>query len=954
MSGMRRLACAVTFVVLAACGGGGSSGGGAPAPVPPPAPVDAPYASLAAVFAGTASDYFGIGPGRVPKDGAKSHYTVPAPTGDNRDDLTQAWFEVANRDIVVQLDADGRMEYPVVYGPLAGFPQGTDGTPARGPREFLAGSPWTLAVTRHGLPAVRLPEAATATVELLDGSLFRWSYDLGDLRVDLVPVAPEREDGAGANPRAVLALLRLTNASSTDVAGTVSVVPTLRDADLLDATAQPATLYGDVVGPVPWNHGSDRRNYVPRFAEVGPATPGYEAVAAVGTTSFVPGTTDVAFALPPGATQVSSVALLVGGGTAELAHTLGAVRSRAPLAWVNETVRAMDRRRGRLEIYSDPRTAEWVGRALQVGMDSHLRDGNGRLTSPHGGSWMLMARVWPRALAALVPDGDLGIGCPAGDLTWSVTGATLPAVLLGLHYRATGDRAAVASSTCRDQFHCLVDALQAQRWPGTHLVPSTRIWDGPSRGDFHTGSNVSAWFAIRSAARLASEVWAEPAVAGTWAADAALVREEILARCVVAGRYGPQLAEGTFADGRVDADVLCHDGEEIVVASSPQLGFVEVDDVVRTNHGGAATTAQNRFWNAAARGMHWNDSAPVTSPGWLTALSGAAGEGQLRAALDLWRRVTDVDGSVWWWPYDHGETDPDAVLRRASHVGGSTLDTAKCDYASSSAVALLLHDVIGLDADVPATRAWFRPLPPWPSFRWVGGRCGDAFFDVSYVDDGGRVTASVTNRNLVPYRTVAEVTVPSGRRALAGQATGRRFGRDARRVEVDLAPGATATVALDYEAIPSTPCADAAYTAAAAAHDALRTGGFADAATSDLDGDGVVEGHAWRLLAEARCADPAVEAAWQANWTLGASLGWGDAWATICAEYATVSQGMADVVNAWCSPRLPFVPFRRGTAEPLDGRGDYDGDGRSNEAEYEAVGGAEASPRSYATAATRP
>lgn len=948
----RRLVSGFVLAGLAACGGGG---GGAPSgsggtPVAPPTPYD----DLAAVFDAPASPHFGIATGRIPRDGGRTHYAVPTPTGDNSDDLAQVWFEVGNRDLIVHLDADGRMEYPVVYGPRAGFVQGTDGTPTHGPRDFLTGSPWSLVVARTGGVPMPLHTLAAPTVDLLGGDFFRWSYDLGDLRVEFIPVAPERGTDAGAQPRALLCLVRVTNVGVAHVAGTLDVGPLLPDVDAPSGAVRLATSYGPVVGTVPWNHGTDRRNYVPRFAEVGPALPGYEAAAAVGGSSFAPGTSQVPFSLEAGAASIVTVALLVGGGAEEIAHTRDAVRGSSPLAWVNETSRAKRRRRGWLEIPSDPWTAEWIGRAIEIGMDAYLRDGEGRLSSPHGGSWMLAARVQPRLLADVLPGGDLGYACPTGDVTWSLTGVTLPAVMAGLHYRATGDRSLADGAACRAQVPCLVEALQAQRVAGTRLLRSVRIWDGPSRGDFHTGSNVAAWFALKTAARFAGDVWGDAARAATWSADADAVREDLLARCVVPGRFGPQFSEGSFVDGRVDGDVLCHDGEEIVVACAPQLGFVDVDDVRCTNHGAAAMTAQNRYWNSAVHGMHWNESAPVTSPGWLVALSGAAGEAQLRDALDLWRRVTDVDGSVWWWPYDFGETQPSSILRRASHVGGGILDTAKCDYASSNAVAILLHGVLGLDADVPARTASFRPLPPWRSFRWTDGRSGDAFFDVAYTENGATVTATVTNRNPSSYRVLVELTVPTGRRALAGQANSRRFGRDARRVEVDLDPGATTSLVLDHEAVPGSPCAAAAFSAAAAAHESLRAGGWSDAAGIDSDGDGVLDGHAWRLLAEARCSDPAVEAAYQANRVLGAGLGWGDAWATICAEYATVSQAQADVVNQWCSPRLPFVPFRRGVEEPLAGRGDFDGDGRSNEAEYLAVGGPDASPELYAQASSRP
>jgi hypothetical protein len=135
------------------------------------------------------------------------------------------------------------------------------------------------------------------------------------------------------------------------------------------------------------------------------------------------------------------------------------------------------------------------------------------------------------------------------------------------------------------------------------------------------------------------------------------------------------------------------------------------------------------------------------------------------------------------------------------------------------------------------------------------------------------------------------------------------------------------------------------------AHDTNPNGSFAQDGAADLDGNGIPEAYEWRLLAEARCANAAVEAAWQANKALGASLGWGDWWAAICADYATVSTALANVVNQWCTPKLAFVPFRAAALETLSARRDFDGDGRTNEAEFVAVGSTAATPAAYGHAA---
>ena len=954
---VRSLALAA-LLLTEACGGG--SGGGA-SPTPPGGGggggggggATGRYAVLADALDGAVSPYFGITASREAKDAAFTYYRVPAPTGDNADDLVQPWFDVGNNDLLVELDANGLMEYPIVCGALAGFATGTGVGPSPyGDRDFLAGRPWSFSIADGVHAATSLPTLPGTSVELVDGHWFRWTYATSGLTVEVLPFAPEAA-GAAANPRGLVVLVRVTNRGASPFAGTLELPAGVRDADHLDATATPASIYGPAPAPIAGNHHGDTRNYVPRFAEVGPAVAGYDAAAALGDTTFVPGTTSVALSLAPGASAVSTVGLIVGGGVAELLHTRDVLRSKSPLAWINATEAARAARVGSLSIPAAPYVAELFGRHVAVAQDAYLRTGTGRMTSPHSGSWLLMSRVAPEFLAATIPGGDLGLSCPMTAAGYSLYGSTFTSVVAGLCWRATGDPTLFADRAAFEtQTHCLLDALDAVKHSGVALYPSVRIWDGPSRGDYHTGSNILAWYAYRSAARFASELWGDASSAQTWAAKADATKAAIESRCVVAGRFGPQYAEGTFASGRVDAEVLCHDGEEVAVATSPLLGFTAADDPLVTNHGAAALTDQNVFYNAALDGMYWTTGAPITSPGVIVGLSGAAGPSGVRRAIDRWRRLTDVDGSVYWWHYDNPGNDPTRIRRRYNvSTGGGIIDTAKCDYATSNFAALLVHDVIGLDADVPARTASFRPAPPWPAFHWTKARAGNAFFDLDYADDGATVTATLVNRNSVAYDVEVEVVVPAGKVAWGTVATSWRYGRDARRASGPVAPGDSLSASIPYSDPVEAAGVAAAWNASVVAHDSNPSGSFANDGAADLDGNGLPEAYEWRLLAEARVADPAVEAAWQANQALGASLGWGDWWGTICADYATVSSALADVVNQWCVPKLAFVPFRAAGLETLAARRDFDGDGRTNEAEFVAVGATAATPPAYGHAA---
>ncbi|MFM2163448.1 MAG: hypothetical protein RLZZ383_2960, partial [Pseudomonadota bacterium] len=623
------------------------------------------FATLEDVFAVPASAWFGVAADGRPRDAA-TYYTVPDRTGDNRDDLVQPWFDVGNNNLLAELDAGGRVEYPFVLGPLAGFAPGTDGTVTYAGDSFIAGSPWRFAVDVGEGPVV-LDALAGVAVETIGDQLFRWRYELDGLDVAFIPFAPSDGTLATEQPRALVALFRVENTGDAPITGHLVGPTGVPDADALGADAR-AALYG----PAPWagsNH-PDTHNWIPRFSEVGYAVAGYEAMVPLGGAGW-DGHGRLAFALAPGESAVLSFGLLVGAGIEELAHTRDRLRDREALDWLNTTWGKPRRLLGTLEVPDDPYVPEMMARYAMVGDDAFIVDGNGALRHPRSGSWVLMGQIAPVYMEKLLA-GNLGIDCPvpASTVSWSLYGSTLLPLIAGEVYQWSGATTDFGDGTRFErQYRCLVDSVLATQYDDVALFPSSYIWDGPSRGDFHVGSNIAVWYVLRAGARFAEDLWADPTTAAAWSAKADEVRAALLERGVIDGWFDEQFAEGTRADGRIDAEVTCHDGEEIMVALSPLFGFVEPDDPRRTRHGVSALSTQNTFYEPALDAVYWSEGAPVTAPGWLPALSGATSEGGLRDAIALWRSRTDIDGSVFWWPYDYTSDDPADINRRLSYGG---------------------------------------------------------------------------------------------------------------------------------------------------------------------------------------------------------------------------------------------------------------------------------------------
>jgi hypothetical protein len=397
-----------------------------------------------------------------------------------------------------------------------------------------------------------------------------------------------------------------------------------------------------------------------------------------------------------------------------------------------------------------------------------------------------------------------------GGVTYSIANSLTPVVMAGLYYRTTADRAFFAAhpeviTTVRE----LLDELEQTRITGTYLFPSDWVSDGPARGDYHTGSNVVAWYSFSSAALLAGDILGDPALASRYAGLASKIAADIRESCIAAGPRGPQYTEGVFRDGR---PILDHDGEESDTTLMPFYGFTSYDDPAYQNHARVAMTAANRYYRPHTGGIEdstWmnpadNPGIHATFPGYITGLAGVRTAEEMNGPdgrLSIIRRLTDVDGSIWWWPYRY-----DTVVR-AFEISG--VNVGKSGWAAAVFVMHFVSQVLGLRYDGCTRTLHFQPFSPASPFTWTGLRMGNAWFSAGCVPGDGFRECFVENLN--PHGVDARVSVilPAGAGAreisVDGSRTGVRpeagtfFDSDTVTVALELAPRARRVVRVRYE-----------------------------------------------------------------------------------------------------------------------------------------------------------
>lgn len=175
-------------------------------------------------------------------------------------------------------------------------------------------------------------------------------------------------------------------------------------------------------------------------------------------------------------------------------------------------------------------------------------------------------------------------------------------------------------------------------------------------------------------------------------------------------------------------------------------------------------------------------------PGWTTALAGIRNETELREKLHHLRQLTDLDGSIWWWPYKYQETRRAAVLR----------EPGKCGWAAAVYLCRFIHDILGFRLDMPTRRIDFRPFCPWNQFTWKNLRLGRGVFNATFQQSQSQSTAETTNQNSEPFDGLIELVLPESAASAMCKVNGRsisdyklaqRFNRPSVRVTAAIAPG---------------------------------------------------------------------------------------------------------------------------------------------------------------------
>jgi len=453
-----------------------------------------------------------------------------------------------------------------------------------------------------------------------------------------------------------------------------------------------------------------------------------------------------------------------------------AVNQRGTAAWLADSQAYYRGLIGRLTTPDEPFVGELYERSVMQALQALAESGNGELAGANWGSVPPTRMIWSKdtyyaalpfmtrdpALAESIiqwfdtygvrPEGVVlrgdeptfaQAGQPVGGVNHSLSLSIAAPLMAGILYDKTGDANVFRRHRdWKQHWEEIIDAVLSSRQnKDVWLFPTRFISDGPVTGDFHTGSNICVWRALTAMSRLLKEVWDDPVTSRRYADAAEKVKAAIMAKCVIEGAFGKQFIEAGWRDGRKAK--MESDGEESDTTLMPYYGFLSQDDETYLNYMRFSMSTNNLKYTPGLNCLSWEGVVPSTAPGYNKGLCAGTDHDSLfgaRGAFTTLQRVTDADGSIWWWSYGQDMNAHPKLVRAYSNIG-------KSGWAAGVVDLVIASRFLGVDYDAPRRDFRFHPTAAIVDFSWLNFPMGHDRFSVSCKQVHSGCLASFENHN---------------------------------------------------------------------------------------------------------------------------------------------------------------------------------------------------------------
>ncbi len=485
-------------------------------------------------------------------------------------------------------------------------------------------------------------------------------------------------------------------------------------------------------------------------------------------------------------------------------QVLEQIREKSLSGWLEQTKNFFISRLGTLTIEQEPITGMLLERAYMQAYGAFAMSGDGQLLGSSWGTYPVTPHIWNKdmyysCLPSAFTDPDWCRKCILwfhrygikykgtkfrGGIFHSLSNSLSLILLSGAYYDASGDTAFFKdhAELYADMKKILQTVISSRKEGEPHLYSTTWISDAYALGKYHTGTNICVYRGLRALARIGREVFNQQDYADMLEQEAEYVRHDIEGHMTVEGNWGEQYIEGIqslekgeqewsdtapykkefldqgliFLTDVIHEDKIClrmHDGEESDTTLMAYYGYQDFKSEKLHNYGHFAASKDNPTYSPLSKGIKWGNESGATFPGYMSLLLAAdsreSWSGKEGYFTEL-KRLADLDGSWWWWPYKVGAQTGDVV--RMNSCG-------KCGWASGIFVVLLTSCFLGIRFDAVKKTLTVCPCDFMGPFEWKGIRFGNHRFNISLKEQEGEKKLTVTNLN--PYTIKLNVQLTS-------------------------------------------------------------------------------------------------------------------------------------------------------------------------------------------------
>ncbi|MGM0213698.1 glycoside hydrolase [Enterococcus sp. AZ109] len=450
----------------------------------------------------------------------------------------------------------------------------------------------------------------------------------------------------------------------------------------------------------------------------------------------------------------------------------GACFEKANIAdWLEETLDYFRSRFGKLTL-PDKYMASLFQRAIYQSFSAFALNKEKQLVGSNWGSYPATKRIWNKdmyytSLPFLFFDQELmeqtilwfqqyAIKFPGskfpGGVIHSASNALAPLLLASLYLDYYGSAFFEENPEILEKGQQTVEALLAAREDQEkYLIHSVWLSDAYALGRYHTGTNICFWKACEGLAKL-YQCKGDLKSSADYLAIAEKIKADILSFLTIEGPYGCQFLEGAdvknqiytsveqyqqpileqgliFLDAVIEEgkiNLMMHDGEESDTTLAAFYGFQPIDDPLYQNSMRFAGSKENPTYSGIVEGITWGLESGATFPGYTTMLmSGSLQASLFEEKLDVLKKLADLDGSWWWWPYPL-KPQRGQVVR--------DFGCGKCGWASGIFVSLFVTHYLGLS--LKEGTLIFAPMDGLTAFTWENFRLGDKYLSIYWEKEG--------------------------------------------------------------------------------------------------------------------------------------------------------------------------------------------------------------------------